>query len=386
MKNILLSLMLFAASLSGLQAQTGNYPTEEIITSVLQKYTEQEELAGIVTVVATKDNIISINCTGYSNIVTKDGMSPNTMFWIASQTKPVTATAIMMLVDEGLVDLDVPITTYLPELKNLYILTDNSETQKVEKLLSKPITLRHLLSHTSGMKWAAGIQERMGHIDVLPLDISVYASAMTPLQSEPGERYLYSNQGINVAAAVLERVTGKKIEEFLKERLFNPLGMDNTTFWPTDKQLEDYAPPHTMDKEGKLEPSLVGQLQYPLQDRSKRYAEAAGGLFSTTVDMVKFYQMILNKGIYKGKRIVSEKSIAEMGKRQTSESMNDSYGLGWSVAPGYMGHGGACGTEAKVYTNNGFVVIYIAQENGLPQNKEAQKDFFDTVYQMYNIK
>jgi len=339
------------------------------------------------TVVAKGDRIVSMNCIGYRNTDTKETMNPNTLFWMAPQTKPVTGTAIMMLVEEGLLDLDEPITTYLPEMKKLMLTESSDGNRRTERTVSKPITLRHLLSHTSGMEWVAGVQRQMGHIDVLPFNISRYVTVMTPLRFEAGTDYLYSNQGINIAATILERVSGKTYEQFLQERIFNPLGMSSTTFYPTDEQLKNYAPPHKKDSEGKLIPSVIKQLQYPLNDTSKRYAEAAGGLFSTPLDLVKFYQMIINKGVHNGKRILSEKSISEMWKRQTPEGGNmDSYGLGWRVTPEYMGHSGACGSESRAYMNTGYVLMYIAQENGLEKNQGARRDFWNIANELYKYR
>jgi len=359
------------------QSENKGFTADAEITSVLKKYIDNNELAGIITVVANADHVISLNCVGVQNTETKKAMNPQTLFWMASQTKPVTGTAIMMLVEEGLLDLDEPITTYLPEMKKLYVIEKSDENSRTEKRISKPITLRHLLSHTSGMEWVAGVQQQMGHIDVLPFGISRYATVLTPLRFEAGADYLYSNQGINIAATILEKVSGKSYEQFLQERIFDPLGMSNTTFWPTEERLKNYAPPHKKDSDGKRIPSVVKQLQYPLTDRSKRYAEAAGGLFSTPLDLLKFYQMILNRGMHNGKRILSEKSILEMWKRQTPVGGKmDSYGLGWRVTPEYMGHSGACGSESRAYMDKGYILMYIAQEDGLEKNRDAQKDFW----------
>lgn len=363
------------------------YPVDNRITSILKNYTDNNELAGITTIVAKGDRIISINSVGYQNTETRKPLDANTLFWIASQTKPITGTAIMILVEEELLNLDEPITTYLPEMKKLNVPVSADASVRMEKSLSKAITLRHLLSHTSGMKFMAGVQQQMGHIDVLPLNISSYVSVMTPLQFEPGEDYLYSNQGINIAAAILERVTGKKYEQFLKERIFDPLEMNATTFWPSEDQLKNFAPPHKKDSQNNLIPFQIGQLQYPLSDVEKRYPEAGGGLFSTPTDLLKFYQMIINRGMYKGKRILSEKSVMEMWKRQTSQGGNmDSYGLGWRVTPEYMGHSGACGTESRAYMNTGYILMYIAQENGLEKNKEAQRDFWKITNELYKYR
>ena len=356
------------------------------IDAVLMPYVTSGEVSGIVTIVAKGENILSVNNVGFQNIDKNKKMEPDALFWIASQSKPIAATAVMMLVEEGKLSLDEPITTYIPEFNRLVVARIWREGWQVEERLSKPITLRHLLSHTSGMQWVAELQGQAKKIDVLPLQLSLYASTTTPLFFEPGERYNYSNQGINVAAAIIERVSGKPYFDFLQSRLFEPLGMKSATFWPADKDLEKLAVPYKKGSDGKLEETTIDQLQYLLSDRTKRFAEAAGGLFCKPIDLVKFYQMIANKGVYKGKRYISESSIAEMGKKQTSIDIKDSYGLGWSVTDSFMGHGGAYGTDTKVYQKDGYVVMYFIQEQGLPKSGEAQIRFLNTVQKIYGIQ
>ena len=356
------------------------------IDAVLMPYVTSGEVSGIVTIVAKGENILSVNNVGFQNIDKNKKMEPDALFWIASQSKPIAATAVMMLVEEGKLSLDEPITTYIPEFNRLVVARIWREGWQVEERLSKPITLRHLLSHTSGMQWVAELQGQAKKIDVLPLQLSLYASTTTPLFFEPGERYNYSNQGINVAAAIIERVSGKPYFDFLQSRLFEPIGMKSATIWPADKDLEKLAVPYKKGSDGKLEETTIDQLQYPLSDRTKRFAEAAGGLFCKPIDLVKFYQMIANKGVYKGKRYISESSIAEMGKKQTSIDIKDSYGLGWSVTDSFMGHGGAYGTDTKVYQKDGYVVMYFIQEQGLPKSGEAQIRFLNTVQKIYGIQ
>ena len=364
------------------EAQISNKEIDE----VLMPYVTSGEVSGIVTIVAKGENILSVNNVGFQNIDKNKKMEPDALFWIASQSKPIAATAVMMLVEEGKLSLDEPITTYIPEFNRLVVARIWREGWQVEERLSEPITLRHLLSHTSGMQWVAELQGQAKKIDVLPLQLSLYASTTTPLFFEPGERYNYSNQGINVAAAIIERVSGKPYFDFLQSRLFEPLGMKSATFWPADKDLEKLAVPYKKGSDGKLEETTIDQLQYPLSDRTKRFAEAAGGLFCKPIDLVKFYQMIANKGVYKGKRYISESSIAEMGKKQTSIDIKDSYGLGWSVTDSFMGHGGAYGTDTKVYQKDGYVVMYFIQEQGLPKSGEAQIRFLNTVQKIYGIQ
>src|SRR5262249_28755422 len=149
-----------------------------------------------------------------------------------------------------------------------------------------PVTVRHVLSHTSGMPFKSLMEQPT--IDVLPLRDAVRSYALTPLQSEPGTKYQYSNAGINTAGRIIEVVSGQAYEEFLDKRLFGPLGMKDTTFWPDEKQLERLAKSYkpNADKTG-LEETTITSLKYPLNDR-KRYPVPGGGLFSTAGDVGRF--------------------------------------------------------------------------------------------------
>jgi CubicO group peptidase (beta-lactamase class C family) len=352
----------------------------------LQPYIDRGDLPGIVTIIASTDKIVSVESFGYQDIMKNRKMASDALFWIASQSKTITGTAVMMLVDEGKLSLDEPVTTYLPEMGRLMVSRIRRDGRQVEERLDKPITLRHLLSHTAGMQYLPGVQQQMGKIDALSAQMSVYVTAMTPLPFEPGERYNYSNQGIDIAAAIIERVSGTSFEQFLQKRLFDPLDMKSATFWPTEKQLEKLAVPYKMDENGKLAETPISFLQYPLPDKSKRFAEAAGGLFCTPDDLVKFFQMIANKGVFKGKRILTEAAITEMGKKQTGEKVDEPYGLGWHVSDTGMGHSGAYGTDSYVYTKEGLVVMYFIQQQNLPKANDAIQAFHSVVNDLYGAK
>lgn len=355
------------------------------IDRALQPYIDAGDLPGIVTIVARKDKVLHVNCLGWQDMEQGRKMSPGTVFWIASQSKPITATAVMMLVEEGRIDLDLPITEYIPELKNLFgIVEDDAERQVLSKQV-KPMTLRLLLSHSSGMQWVANPQNAAGKIDIMPFSVSVYASATTPLLFQPGEGYKYSNQGINIAATVVERVSGIPFDRFLDTRIFGPLGMTSATFWPGGDLSDRMAVPYKKDKSGALVATRFGQLQYPLDDRTKRYAEAAGGLFCSAEDLAKFYQMIACGGVWEGRRLLSEASIEEMGRKQSGPDVENRYGLGWNNFVDGMAHGGSMGTFSRVYMNEGYVVMYFIQQQNLPKHKEAFDLFNKTVKSVYDL-
>jgi CubicO group peptidase (beta-lactamase class C family) len=207
------------------------------------------------------------------------------------------------------------------------------------------------------------------------------------LQYEPGTKYQYSNAGINTAARIIEVVTKQSFEDFLQERFFGPLGMKDTTFWPNEEQVQRvvkaYAP--TQDKMG-LNEIQISQLKYPLNDRS-RGPMPAGGLFSTAADMGIYCQMILNHGEFRGRRYLSEQAVKEMGSKQTGEWINDSYGLGWAVGDGWMGHGGALSTNMTVDFKRGIATVWLVQHAGFPQDGDkAQGAFMQAVHKNFPFK
>lgn len=357
------SLLLVLALVSPLSAKDSTPPTSQAIHSALQPLVDSQQLAGVVTLVADKDRIFALDALGFADVAAKKPMTTDAMFWIASQSKPITATAFMTLVDEGKVSLDDPVEKYLPEFKGQWLIVESDKDHEVLKHPKHPITIRNVLSHTSGLPFKSGIEEPT--LDRMLLMDRVRSYAMTPLVFEPDSKYQYSNAGINTAGRIIEVVTGQKYEDYLQTRLFDPLGMKDTTFWPNKSQIARLAKAHKPNeaKDG-LEETPIAQLLYPL-DASERQPMPAGGLFSTASDMSRFGRMLLNRGTFEGKRILSEKAIAEMTRRQTGEDLKESYGLGFKVGPGSsFGHGGAYGTNTTVDPETGLVTIYLIQHAG----------------------
>lgn len=355
------------------------------IDRTLQPYIDAGDLPGIISIIARKDKILHVNCLGWQDMEQGKKMAPGTIFWIASQSKPITAAAVMMLVEEGRINLDLPITEYIPELKNLSVIVEDNAARQILSKQVNPMTLRHLLSHSSGMQWVANAQNAAGKIDIMPFSVSVSASATTPLLFQPGKGYNYSNQGINIAATVVERVSGMPFDRFLDTRIFRPLGMKSATFWPGGDLSDRIAVPYRKNKSGKLVATESGQLQYPLSDRTKRYAEAAGGLFCSAEELVKFYQMIACGGVWEGRRLLSEASIEEMGRKQSGPDIKNRYGLGWNNFVDGMAHGGSMGTFSRIYTKEGYVVMYFIQQQNLPKHKEAFDHFNKIVKSVYDL-
>ncbi|WP_254510799.1 serine hydrolase domain-containing protein [Anatilimnocola floriformis] len=333
------------------------------VAGLLTPFVEKHELAGAVALVVDREKVLAVESVGFADIGEKKPITADSMFWIASQTKPITATGVLMLVDEGKIKLDDPVEKYLPEFRGQMVVAEKDGEHVLLKKPSRPVTIRDVLSHMSGLPFKSAAEEPT--LDGLLLATAVRTYAMTPLQTEPGTKYQYSNAGINTAARIIEVVTKQKYEDFMQERLFTPLGMKDTTFWPNEEQAARVAKSYRPNKEKTdLEAFPVGQLIYPLTDRAHRYPMPAGGLFSTANDVGIYCQMLLNNGELNGKRYLSEDAIREHSTRQTPTTVKDSYGLGFSVGGDFFGHGGAHATNMEIRPKQGIAVVWMVQHAG----------------------
>lgn len=340
-------------------------PKSKSVAAELKPFVDRHSLAGVVVLAADKNKILVLEAVGYADIEHNTLMKTDALFWIASQSKPITAVGLMLLVDEGKVNLDDPVEKYLPEFKDIKL---NGQKPKTT------ITVRHLLAHTSGMPFKSA--EEQPTLDKLTLQEAVQSYVNTPMIYEPGTKYVYSNAGINSAGRIIEVVSGMPYEIFMDKRLFEPLGMKDTTFWPSESQLKRLAHVYRPDAAKKaLEATTIAQLKYPLSDR-KRQPMPAGGLFSTATDVCRFCQMMLNNGTFEGKKILTESAVKEMTKRQTDESIPTNYGLGFALGADTFGHGGALSTNMTVDTKRGLVTVFLVQHAGFPgDGSKAQAVF-----------
>jgi CubicO group peptidase (beta-lactamase class C family) len=335
------------------------------LASSVQPFVARQELAGAVMLVADREKVLAQEAVGWADVQGNKPMRVDTLFWIASQSKPITAAALMLLVDEGKVNLDDPVEKHLPEFRGQMFVAEKDDDHKLLRRPRHPITVRNILSHTSGLPFKSAIEEPT--LDLWPLSVRVRSYAMTPLDFDPETKYQYSNAGINTAARIIEVATGTAFERFLDERFFQPLGMTDTTFWPSAEQAARIAKSYKSGPEKKgLAETTVTQLNYPLTDRSQRFPMPAGGLFSTANDVARFYQMLLNGGQLGGRRYLSEHAVTELTTRQTPRELKDSYGLGFAVGNGTFGHGGAYSTNTTAHTERGLILVWLVQHASFP--------------------
>ncbi len=367
----LLPALLLALTLAAQAAS----PLSTAIEAALTKEIAAHHAAGVVTLVMQDGKVVHHAATGLADREQKLPMKTDSLFWIASMTKSVAVTTIMTLVDEGKLSLDVPASQWLPELGKVKLANGQPP--------ARPITLRDLMSHTAGIafpprKSTDGAHSLKGYVAEL---------LRAPLAFEPGSAYEYGF-GITVAGRIAELVSGKPFEVLMHERVLDPLGMKETTFHPDARQRPRIARTYKSAEGGGL--ALANNVFVTSDPAVRRMAEPSGGLFSTAADMAKFYQMILVGGLHEGKRIVSEKAIAEMTRPHTAGGKTLNYGLGWQTGngekpaiPGFskaaFGHGGAFATHGFIDPERKLVTVFMVQNVLVTGSGDARKAFHDEV-------
>ena len=333
-------------------------------------------IPGAVTLVARHGHIVSLEAVGLADIAARKPMKPDSLFWIASMTKPITAVAVLMLEDEGRLSVEDPVEKYLPEFKDQWMIQSRASDRMTLVRPPRPITLRDLLTHTSGL---GDVPTPRPHATLAEL---VLAYAQQPLKFAPGSRWEYCNSGINTLGRIVEVVAAQPYADFLARRIFHPLAMKDTTFWPSPGAVRRLAKSYQPAKNGRgLEETGIGFIKGELTDR-RRTPFPAGGLFSTAQDISRFYQMMLNAGEYGGRRILSRAAVEQMTHTQSGDIKTGfvegmSWGLGFAVvkeptgitamlAPGTFGHGGAYGTQSWADPARDLIMVLMIQRAKLP--------------------
>lgn len=347
------------------------------IAPVLQPFVDSHSLAGAVALVAGKDRVLAVETVGFADIAAGRPMAAESVFWIASMSKPITAAAVMVLVDEGKLTIDDAVEKHLPEFRGQMVAVWQDDGTKLLKKPRHPITVRNILAHTSGLPFSSVIEQPT--LDGRSLEVAAVSYGLTPLLFEPDTKYLYSNAGINTAGRIVEVLSGMPFEKFVEERLFKPLGMNDTTFWPDDGQLARLAKsyrPQPGATSPALEETPIKQLRLPLSDRVGRHPMPAGGYFSTAADVGRFCRMLLGGGELDGRRVLSEQAVRQMTSRQTPADLKESYGLGFSVNGSSFGHGGAHATNMSIDPVTGLATVWMVQHAGFPgDGAKAQGEF-----------
>jgi CubicO group peptidase (beta-lactamase class C family) len=356
----------------------------------MQEFVDRQDIAGAVTVVGRRSGVVSVEAVGRLDIENDRAMPKDAIFRIASMTKPITAIGIMILADEGQLAVDDPVERHLPEFRGPMLVASRTADTVTLKKPARAITVRDLLTHTSGMPGGAppGLSDLYTRRS-RTLAEAVMAFSQRPLEFEPGSKWAYCNAGIDTLGRIIEVASGKSYEEFLHERVFEPLGMNDTTCFLRPNQRGRLAGLYDK-KDGKLVPAANAIIGV---GEDARYPLPAGGLCSTGADLARLYQMMLHRGEYNGRRIVSESAVATMTTLQTGDLTTGftpgmGFGFGWAVvrepqgvtamlSPGTYGHGGAFGTQGWIDPHKDLFVILLIQRVGLPNadGSEMRREF-----------
>jgi CubicO group peptidase (beta-lactamase class C family) len=352
------------------------------IHQTIQRHIEAGDVTGAVTLIARKGQIAHFETHGLMDIETKKAMSKDAIFRIASMTKPITATAILMLMEEGKIRLTDPVSKFIPELKDMKVAVDKDGARE--------ITIRDLLTHTSGLVSgpistgeAAKVARKQGETlaDYIP------RLASTPLEFQPGSRWSYSpGAGFDTLGRIVEIVSGQSFDQFLEQRVFRPLGMKDTAFNATDDRSARRATMYQKTPNGL-------QKQANQNQGTTSYFSGAGGLMSTAEDYVLFGQMLLNGGQLNGKRLLSPRTVELMSSVHVPDTLpgrprgrgfglsvqvvSDPVAANFRVSEGSYGWDGAFGTHFWVDPKEKIVGLLMIQTS----NPEMWRDFENAVMQ-----
>ncbi len=346
------------------------------IASAMDEMIAKNEMVGAVTLVIDKDKVVHFETHGFADVAAKRPMTADTMFNIMSMTKPVTAAALLILQDEGKLNMNDPVAKFIPAFAEL-----KTPSGKLANL-----TILQIMTHTSGLGEAGGDAARSARTldDLVPLWLAA------PMKYEPGAKWQYTQSGINAGARIVEVASGMTFPEFLAKRLFGPLGMKHTTHTPTKDELPLIATPYFKNKEtGALEARPVTSPA-----PGERPPTGNAGLYATAPDYGRFCQMLLNGGMLNGRRYLSTSALAWLATSQTGALstgffQNAAYGqyganYGWGIAtcvlrtphgglaamlsPGTYGHGGAWGTQAWIDPLKGVAYVLMVQRMNFPNS------------------
>ncbi len=369
-----------------------NQATLAKIPQTLQEIVDKGAVSGFVTLVWRKGEVVQLNAVGHRDVDAKKPMQRDTIFRIASMSKPVTSAAALMLVEEGRIALDDPISKHLPEFAGIKVMKDpDGPLADTEPAIREP-TVEDLLIHRSGLAYsfsatgelARGYDDLLGPAFVRKIggDDWVQAIASFPLAYQPGERMHYS-QSTDVLGFLVARVEGKPLGEVLKARIFDPLGMNDTAFHVPASKVDRLAKLYTKPADG----SPLREVPLPLAHEPPMFEGGGEGLFSTADDYLRFARMLLNGGELDGVRLLRPETVAKMASNHLTPAQRDmdflglpfwvsmGFGLGLSVimdteahqamgagGEGSFGWPGAFGTWWQADPVNDVILMYLIQD------------------------
>jgi CubicO group peptidase (beta-lactamase class C family) len=365
----------------------------ERIDGWMRRQVEEGKLPGLLTMVARRRQVVWLRTTGMADLARGKPMAPDTIFRIYSMTKPLTSVAVMMLYEQGLFQLDDPITRFLPCFRDMRVFTGGSRTKWESVPAERDITFRDLLSHTSGLTYGfldstlVDAMYRDAGVDFQTspesLQTVVETAASLPLLAQPGREWNYSI-ATDVLGYLVAEISGQPFGQFLRERVILPLGMHDTDFHVPPEKIDRFAANYTPGDNGTLK--LIDDPRESRYGATQRLCSGGGGLVSTAADYMRFCEFMLNKGELDGARLLGRKTVelmtmnhlpgdmAAMGQPRFSESpyTGIGFGLGFSVmldpsraqilgTAGEYAWGGAASTAFWIDPAEELAVILLTQ-------------------------
>ena len=411
---LVLNVFAFAQELPTAKPETLGLSSERLerIATTIQHNIDNKRIAGAVTLVVRHGRVAWFRAQGMADREAGKPMPADAMFRICSMSKAITTVAAMMLYEEGEFLLDEPVSKYLPKFKDMKVLVKPAKGEPYTIPATKEITIRDLMRHTSGMTYnwnedLGPMYEKAGVASgLLPYDGTIGDStrrlAALPLLFDPGEKWEYS-LSVDVLGRLIEVVSGKPLDQFFRTRIFEPLGMKDTYFFPPDNKLGRLATAYTYYPESGLnrfsdapirEGSFVYSADYPANGPKKLFSGGAG-LVSTAMDYARFCQMMLDEGKFGNTRLLSRKSVELMTHDQLGKiSADQAFGLGFGIegmkaplaelgTPGAYAWGGFFYTAFSIDPKEQMIVVFMAQlhpTGGL----ELDRQVHELAYQAIN--
>lgn len=356
----------------------------------LQPWVDSGQLSGAISVFY-KDGVQEVCCAGYADVAAKRPISMDNSYMQCSQTKGFCGVTVAKLIEEGRLELDDPVSKYLPEFAELWVLDGEKDGIRTFHKAQNVLTVRMVMNHTGGFPFEISAKRYDvrggGWTGGAPIRQVASIAAASPLMFEPGTREMYSNTGIDIGAAIVEVITGMKWEDYLKQEVLDPLGMTATWFWPTDEQVANKIELYEFKENAPAQWCEEMEWQQRPYNDSHVFASAGAGLWTTANDQLKFYKMLMNLGMGdNGVRILEEDTVKNLLARSTRPAHLGGYSLGLSTdvedtEKSWFGHGGAWATNCYVNWHTKELRLWAIQCAGGAQpwladvDKAAEKFF-----------
>ena len=389
--------MLAGLALAGVAAGARAREARPAALARMQGFVDAGAIAGAVLLVQQRGEIVLHGAVGWRDVALRAPMQTDTIFQVMSQSKPFIAAAVMLLQEQGRLAIDDPLDAYLPEFADTWLLATDNPTARQLRRPGRKITIANVLTHSAGLVDAAPVTRNFAVKMRYSLAEVVALLSQQPLEAEPGTRWRYSNQGIAVAARIVEVVSGQPYEQFVEQQLFAPLEMRESCFRPASalwpRVAACYERPDGVLRAMAAGSPGAGDLRLRI---GTRYPLPEAGIFSTAAEMARFHQLMLGRGLWRGRRVLSERSVATMlapriaiaaqgrgagGMQALGWRIQDATGKG-ALPAGAIHHSGALGSFGWIDSSRDLVGIMLLQ---CPQANDEREAFVESVGAAYPI-